>query len=76
MDSFFNFHTAGEILGLFRPPLEQRAYLDPGSGSFLIQLLVAALLGGLFLLKTYWRKITGFFGRLFSRGKDAQDDDE
>jgi hypothetical protein len=75
MDSF-NFHTAGQVLGLFRPLLEQHAYLDPGSGSFLIQLLVAALLGGLFLLKTYWRKVTGFFSRLFSRGKATQDDDE
>jgi hypothetical protein len=72
----YHFYTTGPGLDLFRPLIEQRAYLDPGSGSFLIQLLVAALLGGLFLLKTYWRKVTGFFGRLFSRGKSTQDEDE
>ena len=36
------------------------AYLDPGSGSFILQLLLAALLGGFFIVKTYWRKITTF----------------
>ena len=37
------------------------AYLDPGSGSFILQLLVATLLGGAFLLKAYWQKIISFF---------------
>lgn len=37
------------------------AYLDPGSGSFILQLLIAGLLGGAFIVKTYWRKIISFF---------------
>ncbi len=37
------------------------AYLDPGSGSFLIQMLLAGGLGAAFLIKTYWRKIRGLF---------------
>lgn len=37
------------------------AYLDPGSGSFIIQMLLAGGLGLAFLLKTYWRKIKGLF---------------
>ncbi len=37
------------------------AYLDPGSGSFLIQMLLAGGLGAAFLVKTYWRKIKGLF---------------
>lgn len=36
------------------------AYLDPGSGSFIIQMLLAGGLGLAFLIKTYWRKIKGF----------------
>lgn len=48
------------------------AYLDPGSGSYLIQLLLASLLGGLFLVRLYWKKITGFF----TRKKNPQDRDE
>jgi hypothetical protein len=43
------------------------AYLDPGSGSFIIQILIATLVGGLFIVKSYWQKITGFFRNMFSR---------
>jgi hypothetical protein len=43
------------------------AYLDPGSGSYLIQLLIAALLGGGFLIKAFWRQISAFFARLFGK---------
>lgn len=46
-----------ELMPLFRPEL----YLDPGSGSFLIQLLTAGVVGGAFLVKLYWKKIKSFF---------------
>jgi hypothetical protein len=36
-------------------------YLDPGSGSFILQLLIAGLLGGAFMIKVYWRKIKSIF---------------
>jgi hypothetical protein len=36
-------------------------YLDPGSGSFLLQLLLAAILGGAFAIKIYWKKIKTLF---------------
>jgi hypothetical protein len=39
------------------------AYLDPGVGSMLLQSLVAAVAGGLFLIKTYWDKLKVFFSR-------------
>lgn len=41
------------------------AYLDPGTGSYFLQLIIAGLLGLLFVLKTYWRRIKVFLGRLF-----------
>jgi hypothetical protein len=34
-----------------------RAYLDPGTGSIIIQVLIAALIGGGILLRTFWKKI-------------------
>jgi len=43
------------------------AYLDPGTGSFILQILAASALGGLFAIKTFWRSITGFFSGIFSR---------
>ncbi len=33
------------------------AYLDPGTGSLVLQTSVAGLLGGLFLLKASWRRV-------------------
>jgi hypothetical protein len=51
------------------------AYLDPGSGSYLIQLLIAALLGGAFVIKAFWRQITTFVARIF-KGKKEEPTDE
>jgi hypothetical protein len=58
---------------LLAPHLRPQAYLDPGSGSFLIQLLIAGLVGAGFLVKVYWRKIKGLFSR---SGAKKEDDDQ
>ena len=51
------------------------SYLDPGSGSFILQLILATLLGGLLILRSYWTKVKDFFVGLFNRdsGEDEQD---
>jgi hypothetical protein len=36
------------------------AYLDPGTGSIVIQALVGGVLGGLLVIKLFWRKIVAF----------------
>jgi hypothetical protein len=51
------------------------AYLDPGSGSFLIQLLIAALLGAGIAVRAYWGKIKGIFGIKSEVDEDAEDED-
>jgi hypothetical protein len=38
-------------------------YVDPGSGSYLIQMIIAAVLGGLFYFKNLWWSIKSFFSR-------------
>lgn len=43
-------------------------YLDPGSGSYIFQVLIATLVGAAFLVKVFWRQIKSFFARLFGRG--------
>lgn len=43
------------------------AYLDPGSGSYILQAIVAGALGGAYAIKLYWIRIVGFF-----KGKKAQ----
>lgn len=47
----------------FPPPAH--AYLNPGSGSYLAQLVIASLLGGVFALKAYWKQILTFVTNLF-----------
>jgi hypothetical protein len=48
-------------------------YLDPGSGSFLVQLLIAALLGIGVAVRASWGKIKGWFG---VKPKSDEEDDE
>ena len=45
-------------------------YLDPGSGSVIVQLLLAAILGIGVVLRTQWAKIKSLF-----KGKDASEED-
>ena len=40
------------------------AYIDPGTGSFILQLVIASLLGAAFAVKTFWKNIKGFFSKL------------
>ena len=47
-------------------------YVDPGSGSYLVQVIIAAILGILFYFKTIWYKIKSFFGR--SKKNDSVND--
>ncbi|MBN2351734.1 MAG: hypothetical protein JXD23_04120 [Spirochaetales bacterium] len=35
-------------------------YIDPGTGSYFIQILIGVLAGGLFALKIFWKKIIAF----------------
>lgn len=40
------------------------AYIDPGTGSYLLQMLIAGGLGALYAIKTYWAHIKSYFSRL------------
>jgi len=42
---------------------EAHAYLDPGTGSYILQILIAGLFGALFMLKVFWGRIVGFLGK-------------
>lgn len=46
------------------------AYLDLGSGSYLFQLAIASILGGMYIIKLFWNKIKSFFINIFARGKN------
>lgn len=48
------------------------AYIDPGTGSIIIQVLIGALVGGLFAVKKYWKRINLFLKNLFSGSKHGE----
>jgi len=51
------------------------AYIDPGVGSILIQVLVAGLVGALFTIKRGWQRITAFFALLGRKSPHVPGDD-
>ncbi len=53
------------------PLLRPHEYLDPGTGSFLIQLIIGGLVAVGFGVRMFWGKIKG----LFNRSKSTNDDD-
>ena len=59
---------------LTSPAIKGNAYLDPGSGSFILQLLIASLVGIGFALRSYWGKIAGFFRK--DKGEGASEDEK
>lgn len=60
------------LITLIVPLIGVRPYLDPGSGSFILQILIATLVGSLFLIKAYWKKLKTFFKKIFSKGQDGE----
>ncbi len=70
MRNFTYFTTILTVLGFAYLVFidEAYAYLDPGSGSYILQLIIAGLLGGLYALKMFWSKVKNFFVNVFSRG--------
>jgi hypothetical protein len=51
------------FIALLIPMISTHPYLDPGSGSFILQILIATIVGGLFLVKVYWNKLKALFKR-------------
>ena len=52
------------------------AYIDPGTGSYFLQIIIAGLLGVAFAIKVFWKNIKTFLSSLFSKGPKGKPDDE
>ena len=57
-------------------PPKAYAYIDAGTGSIIIQVLIGALVGGLFAIKLFWNQIKSFIGNLFSGIKKHEKQDK
>ncbi len=53
---------------------DAQAYLDPGTGSFIFQILIAGALGGMLVIKTSWSRIRGVVSRIFSKKEKVKDE--
>lgn len=43
------------------------AYIDPGTGSMIIQIVIATVLGGLVAVKMFWQNILLFIKNIFKK---------
>lgn len=63
----------------FDPFLEVWAYLDPGTGSMILQLLLGGIAGAAVILKLYWHRFLNLFKRKSlesSSPKSSEADDD
>ena len=62
------------ILAALSIPSAVHAYVDPGTGSYFLQILIAGMLGAAFAVKLYWRKIKNFLaGTVFGRNRTEEE---
>lgn len=47
------------------------AYIDPQSGSYALQILIAGLAAGGLAIATFWRRIFSFIRRIFGRAGES-----
>jgi hypothetical protein len=57
-------------------PLISLLYLDPSSGSILLQLILASLLGIGVAVRIFWRKIRGVFNKSSQSTESDELDDQ
>lgn len=67
---FFKFAFLGFYFFLLTPN-SVHAYLDPGTGSYIVQLIIGVSVGASYFVATYWKKIVSFVGGLFVTKKNA-----
>ena len=48
-------------------PQKAYAYLDPGSMSFILQITLAIIAGGIFGVRLFWKNIKSFLENIFSK---------
>ena len=58
------------VAAIVLAPADAFAYLDPGTGSMILQITIAGIAAAGMGLKMYWRRLLGFF-----RGSPKTDSD-
>lgn len=50
------------------------AYLDPGSGSYMLQILLGTIVAGFFAIKHYWHRLKFFLKERFGKKEDQDNE--
>ena len=64
------------ILLLLDSPGGNHFYIDPGTGSLVIQAVIGAFAAVLVAIGMFWKQIKAFFGNLFHKGCGGTEDEE
>jgi hypothetical protein len=51
-------------------------YIDPGTGSIVLQAVIGGLVAGLVAIGLFWKRVKAFLSGLFSRGRKQEKHDE
>jgi dolichol kinase len=62
INKMFRFLIAAVLVAMIFP-LALSAYIDPGTGSYILQVLIAAFVAVSFTTKVFWKRIKKFFSR-------------
>lgn len=57
--------------GFFLFPATAHAYLDPGSGSYILQIILAGALAAILAVKSFWRAAWAWIRNLFNKPKNS-----
>lgn len=61
------------LLSFFSMQSEASAYLDPGTGSFVLQFIAATVVAVGFFARKFWNRITSFFIHKKPNSNDGKD---
>ena len=77
MNYLRNMAAGSVMVGLMLAMLcrEASAYIDPGTGSYILQMVIAGIVGAGFAIKLFWKQIKLFIMQLFSKDRESGPDD-
>lgn len=55
-------------------PFPAEAYVDPGIGNMIVQMIIGGVAGALVVLKLYWQRLKSLFTDISSRAEKGSED--
>lgn len=76
LGAFFPNIVSASAEGLMDGVVSRLNYIDPGTGSIIVQVLIGAVVGGLAMMGIYRVRVKNFLLNLFKRRKDDEESDK